>query len=132
MKYVILITLVGLSLPALANTSSDNVFQWFIGVADRIDNFFEYAPSFIERMYSYIIRYSIKLKLAMMVESMQFAYGVAKELLNDLSVYQFIDAAFASLDPDIKNTIAAYGIGSAAMRVIEAMTTRFVMDFMGV
>lgn len=131
MKYLAL-ALLAVSVPALANTSNDNLFQWFIDVAGRIDNFFEYAPSFIERMYSYIIRYAIKLKLVMMVESMQFAYGIAKELLNDLSVYQFIDTAFANLDPDIRNAAAAYGVGSALMRIIEAMTTRFVMDFMGV
>ncbi|WP_299013268.1 DUF2523 family protein [uncultured Photobacterium sp.] len=130
MRYLPLL-LMAVAVPALANTT-DSTFQWFIDVADHIDRFFEYTPSFIERMYAYVLKYSIKMKLVMMLESMKFAHGVASELLNDLSVYQFIDSAFSSLDPDVRNAAAAYGVGSAFMRVIEAMTTRFVMDFMGV
>lgn len=130
----ILLLLVGLAaLPVLASEqASSGVFQFFIDVAARVDDFFQYTPNFIERLYAYYIKFAIKLKLVAQLETMKFAFTVAQELLADLSIYQFIDTAFASLDSDIRGAIGAYGVGTAIMRIVEAMTTRFVLDFMGV
>ena len=131
MKYFIIILGV-IAFPVLANEqSSSSMFQFFIDIAARVDDFFKYTPGFIERLYSYYLKFAIKLKLTIQLETMKFAFTVAQELLNDLSVYQFIDSAFASLDSDIRGAIGAYGVGTAIMRIVEAMSTRFVLDFMG-
>ncbi|MDV5168811.1 DUF2523 family protein [Photobacterium rosenbergii] len=132
MKWILIALISLVTLPVFANEqTSSSMFQFFIDIAARVDDFFKYTPNFIERIYAYYIKYAIKLKLVMQLETMKFAYTVAQELLTDLSVYQFIDAAFSSLDPDIRGAIGAYGVGAGIMRIIEAMTTRFVLDFMG-
>ena len=82
-------------------------------------------------MFAYIIEYSIVIKLKMQLMGLEFAYGVALSMIDNLGVNQILNEALNTLDPDQRQIIGAYGIGVGIMRIIEAMTTRFVLNFLG-
>ena len=117
---------------AFATTAEENsVISWFSENFQNITDVFEFTPTLIQQMFAYIIEYSIVIKLKMQLMGLEFAYGVALSMIDNLGVNQILNEALNTLDPDQRQIIGAYGIGVGIMRIIEAMTTRFVLNFLG-
>lgn len=134
MKYVFLFLVGLLSFSALAATPEEEngLIGFVFNSLDYMNEFFHHAPSVMERLFAYIIEYSVMISLKMKLESLQFSYGVATAVLQNLSFNSLINDAFSQLPQSQREIIGAYGIGAGIVRIIEAAMTRFVMDFMGV
>lgn len=109
----------------------NSIIGYFVDVGEYVGDFFSYAPTFIEQMFAYIIEYCVIIKLKLQLESIQFAYGVALSLMQNLSLDSLLNDAFSGLSSQQKGLMNQYGIFVGLTRIVEAMVTRFVLDFMG-
>lgn len=110
----------------------NNILGYFVDVGNYVGDFFSYAPTFFQQMFAYIIEYSVILKLKIQLSSIEFAYGVALSLMQNLSIDSLLNDAFSQLSPEQKGMMNQFGVFVGLTRIVEAMVTRFVLDFMGV
>ncbi len=117
---------------AFATTAEENtVISWFAENFQNITDAFAYTPTLIQQIFAYVIEYAVVIKLQMQIMGLEFAYGIAISMIDNLGINQLLNEALGTLDPDQRQVIGAYGIGVGIMRVIEALTTRFVLNFLG-
>ena len=69
----------------------------------------------------------IKFKIMMLV----FAWDVAQQIMAELNLSSYINAAFASLDSDLFGFICFFHIPEFVNIVVSALVTRYVLNFMG-
>ena len=98
---------------------------------DDVYNAITGLPSFFEKAFAYVIEYSIYIKYYFWLQSVDFAFGVAQSLISNLGLMDAINAAFANLLPSQRNILETYGAREGLTMIINAMMTRFVLNFMG-
>lgn len=64
------------------------------------------------------------------IEAIQFAWGIAKGILNDLSISQRITDALTALPQDFRNVMNFLRVPEAITNLLTAYVTRFVLRFM--
>lgn len=141
MKIKSVILLCILFLPAFAYAADDSgswydfildFFNWIGGViADFVSTFLEGISATIHRALAYFIEWAVIVKLYLYLGSLEMAYGIAGEIANDLNLFGYLTEAIALLPPDVKYAMNFWGLPNALNIIIQALLTRFVMDFMG-
>lgn len=138
MKLKLFLCLFLFSMPALAADDSHwysfilEFFDWIKDIiADFTATFFDGIAAFIHRAMAYFIIYSVKVKLFLFLQSLEFAYSIAQEISKTLNLFGYLSEALASLPPNIKYMMNLWGIPNCLNIVMNAYVTRFVMNFMG-
>ena len=103
----------------------------YASALDDVYNAIIDLPSFFERAFAYVIEYSVYLKFYFMLQSVEFAFGVAQSLISNLGLMDAINATFAGLSVEHRNILETYGAREGLTMIINAMMTRFVLNFMG-
>lgn len=84
----------------------------------------------VTQAFSWIIQkvtvYQIKAKLA----AVQFAWGVAKDILSDLQVTQGITETLSLLPQQVRDGINFFRVPECITNVLTAYTTRYVLRFL--
>lgn len=88
-------------------------------------------PDFIEKVFAYLIEFTIYLKFYFYLQSVEFAYGVAQQLSANMGVFELINSALAGLAPEQAAVLETFGFREGFTIIINALTTRFVLNFMG-
>ncbi|WP_019867558.1 DUF2523 family protein [Methylovulum miyakonense] len=70
----------------------------------------------------------IKFKLAMI----SFAWDVAQEIISQLNLSSYVNAAFGALDDDLLGFICFFRVPEFCNTIMSAYITRYVMTFIGV
>ncbi|MCW8345978.1 DUF2523 domain-containing protein [Vibrio sp. ZSDZ65] len=133
MKIALVLMVLTYSTFSLAATPEEEngMLTYVFDTFDYVSEFFHHAPTMLESFFAYVIEYCVMISLKLKLEALEFSYGVAVSMLQNLSFDSLLNDAFSGLSAEHRNIIGAYGIGAGITRIVEAMTTRFVMDFMG-
>ncbi|EPB3090807.1 DUF2523 family protein [Vibrio vulnificus] len=107
------------------------VIQWAVDSFNDIFEVVEHTPNFIERMFAYLIEFSIYLKWYFNLEMLKFAYGVSQALISNIGLDSLIGNAVERLSPEYQNILQAFGMLRAISLICEAAVLRFVLNFMG-
>lgn len=121
-----------LLIPAVALGQESGFGAFFTGANKFFDDmalfFLEDTPSMIQRFFAYIIEWAVYLKFYLQLEAVQFAWGVAKLILEDLAFGTQLQSMLAPLPQDVKATMASLRIMDALEILITAHVTRYVME----
>ncbi|HFQ4956320.1 TPA: DUF2523 family protein [Vibrio vulnificus] len=107
------------------------VIQWAVDSFNDIFEVVEHTPNFIERMFAYLIEFSIYIKWYFNLEMLKFAYGVSQALISNIGLDSLISNAVDRLSPEYQNILQAFGMLRAISLICEAAVLRFVLNFMG-
>lgn len=133
MRYLAIL-LVLVSFGSLAETvpnQNQEAFDWFVIFFNDIYEVVEGTPSFIERSFAYFIEFAVYLKFLFMLETLDFAYGVAQSLIINIGLDSLISDAVSRLPAEYRGTFQAMGLLKSITMLCEAWMVRFVMNFMG-
>ncbi|WP_281556537.1 DUF2523 family protein [Thalassomonas sp. RHCl1] len=132
MKKLFLFSL--LLLPALvyANTQT---YQDAAGtsqmLADSIGDFWTYlftdTPNMLHRFAAWLLEYWVQLKLYVYLELMKFSWGVAKVIIEDLSIMSQITAQMSLLPIDVRQAFVDMRLFDGINLILNAYVTKFVM-----
>lgn len=89
--------------------------------------FFDDVPSMMERFFAWAIIWLVKAKIYLQLESMKFAWGVAKVIIADLNIMSQITAQMGALPPDVRQALVDMRLFDAINLVLQAYVTKFVM-----
>lgn len=121
-----------LMLPAMAYAQESGLGAFFSGAnqffSDISDFFMHDTPSMIQRAFAYLLEWGAYLKFYVQYESMKFAWGVAKLILEDLAFGTQLQQLLTPLPQDVKATLASFRVMDAIEILITAHVTRYVMD----
>jgi beta-mannanase len=106
---------------------------------NKIIEFFDYIVTFITSgIYDLIVKwfaqFIISAQISMVkfkIFSLVFAWDVAKEIINQLSVSSYLQQAYNSLDSRIISLLNFFKIPDAINIILSARITKFVLKFMG-
>lgn len=114
------------------NLNSYNaLIDWAADVFNGIGAFIEHSPNFIERIFAYLIEFAVYVKFYLMLQTMEFAYGIAQALISNLGIDSLVSDAVSSLPAEQRGIFQAFGALRAITILLEAAVTRFVLNFMG-
>lgn len=132
-RYIVFFAALTASSLALAVTPEEenSIIKYTFDTFDFIQEMFFHAPTTLEYMFAYVIEYVILISLKLEFKALEFSHGIAVAMLDNLSFDALLNSAFSNLPTEQKAMVGAYGIGAGMTRIVEAMTTRFVMDFIG-
>lgn len=108
------------------------VFAADVSFLDDVYNTIVGIPTFIERSFAYFIEWFVYAKFYFFMESVDFAYGVAQELAGNLGLFQLIDSALGQLSIEQRAIFETFGFREGFSLIVNALMTRFVLNFMGI
>lgn len=85
------------------------------------------TPAAIHRFFSWVLTWFVYAWIHIKIETVQFAWLVAKAILEDLSITTIMQSWLNQLEPDLQYVLNVTRILYAFMLVIEALIARFVM-----
>lgn len=86
------------------------------------------TPSAIQRFFAWVIIWGVKFWIVTQIEIIQFSWGVAKVILEDLALGTNLNAVLSSLPPDLKAFCVQARVLDAVEVLFTAHVTRFVMN----
>ena len=130
-RYVTFI-LVMLPFLAFANTTTyEDAAGTSQMLADNITGFWTYLfddmPSALERFWAWLLQYWVQMKLYAQLELMKFSWGVAKAMIENLSIMSQITAQISVLPIDARQALIDMRLFDAINLLIQAWMTKFVM-----
>lgn len=130
MRIIISLTLFFISFAALSETyqGEGGAFQM---ISDNFKTFkdlvFLDVPSLLQRWVAYLIELSVKIKLYIEIKAVEFAWGVAKQLLLNIGIMSEITAQVGALNQDLKQALVHMRLFDGLNIVLTAHMTRYVL-----
>ncbi|MFY8351490.1 DUF2523 family protein [Pseudoalteromonas sp. SSM20] len=85
------------------------------------------VPNFIDRFWSYITVWAVKFYFEMKLESIKFAWFIAKEILESFQVGSQIASAANALPNDVKAALVDCRFFDGLNIYLNALVTRFIL-----
>ena len=106
--------------------------EYLTDFMDSILNWLEEGQfSFFEDLVAYIMVQLTIGKVTFMLWSIQFSWGVAQSVLDQLSIGSQIEAIWAATDSVVLSWLSFFKIPQALNMIMTAGTTKFVMRMVG-
>lgn len=93
------------------------------------DYFFDDVPSMFQRLTGWAIVWLVKAKLFFQLELMQYSWGVAKVIIQDLNIMSQITSQISLLPQDVRQALIDMRLFDGMNLLFNAYMTRFVMNF---
>ncbi|MDN3377957.1 MULTISPECIES: DUF2523 family protein [unclassified Pseudoalteromonas] len=87
------------------------------------------VPSFLERAAIYATEKAVMFAIELKIESIKFAWKVAKAVLENFQVSSKVVSAANSLPQDVKAALVDMRFFDGVAIIIQALATKFVMRF---
>jgi hypothetical protein len=100
----------------------DEIYKW---LNSGVYTFFTEATA-------YLIKSAILGYIQFLNWMVPFAWGVAKELIQDFGISSLIESAWSKLPNDIRSICLFMGVDDSLNIVLNAAVTRFVLQFLRV
>lgn len=117
---------------ANAASSGTGLFDFFSVASGFFDDIYTAvtvdAPSAFQRFLASVIEWATIIWLKMQIESIQFAWGVAKVILEDLQFGSSLNSVLSALPNDVKAFLAIIRFPDCIEILAGAHVTRFVMS----
>jgi hypothetical protein len=91
--------------------------------------FFDDVPSMFQRLTAWAVIWLVKAKLYLQLELMQYSWGVAKVIIQDLNIMSQITAQMALLPQDVRQACVDMRFFDGVNLLFNAYITKFVMNF---
>jgi len=126
MKYLILLLI---PLPVFAGTGLGDFFGFFTGWAEDIYlTVTNDVPSMLERLAAYVIYLVAYIKVELMINSITFAWGIAKVMLDDVGFASLLQSLINQLPGDLRSVLTLINFDKAVEWIMTAHVTRFVLN----
>lgn len=133
-KKLVLFTVVFASFSASASTNDWSFGSFFSTAFDFFDAVIEFIttgiPSFIDRLFAYLIEFVMLMKVMILMSSIETAFNVAQLILSDFGIVQLVEKFAMSMPADIRNAAVDMKIFQGLNLIIEAYMARFVLSMM--
>lgn len=106
------------------NTIVDGVV-WFI------DYLYVGIYEFIEEVMQELVAWLVIAKLQTMLFLMEFSWGVAKQIMINLNIGDYIQQGFSGLDPVLMGYLNFFRIPESLNLIVQAIATRVTLKVMG-
>ena len=134
-KFIFLILLF---IPSIAFADEVKTYEGLAGLASAIGVFFtdiwEFfnsdLPTFIERAMQWILKEATLFMINAQIESMEFAWSVAKSVMESFQISSKITAASSALPPDVQAAVVDMRLFDAVNIIIQAYISRYVLRFL--
>lgn len=127
MKYLIFILFFAFIPSAFAADGLAGFAQDIVDYGEYIKFFItDGIPSFFERVAAWAVQFYVYLKFTIYLESIKFSWGVAKVILQDLSITQHLESMFNYLPSSLRAFAFDCRIVDAINVVLNAYVTRIV------
>ncbi|WP_417356610.1 MULTISPECIES: DUF2523 family protein [Gammaproteobacteria] len=103
----------------------EEVYGYLQSFWDAINND---VPSFFQRMVAYAIETLMYIKFYLMWLSLDFAWGVAKAILDDFQISELLLSLFNQLPDDLRQFLIDIKLFDAIGMMLNAHVTRFVLS----
>jgi hypothetical protein len=87
--------------------------------------------AFFEELLQEAVAWMVIAKLEFMLWSMKFSWGVAKEIIFNLGIGDYISNGFGRLDPMLMGYVNFFKIPEAVNMLVQAYITRLTLRVMG-
>ncbi len=105
-----------------AQTVVDFGSDFWLAITDGV-------PSMLERLAAWAFEAAIYLQFVLYLESIKFAWAVAKLVLQDLSISSTLSSFFGALPPTVRAILVDIRFPDAVNVILNAFVTRAVMRF---
>jgi hypothetical protein len=87
--------------------------------------------SFVEEVLQELVAWLVIAKLQGMLVVMEFSWGVAKQLMVNLNIGEYIDQGFSNLDPVLMGYLNFFRVPESLNLIVQAIGTRVTLKVMG-
>lgn len=101
------------------------------GVTWFIDYLYVGIYQFVEEILQQLVAWLVIAKLQGMLFMMEFSWGVAKQIMINLNVGEYIQHGFSNLDPVLMGYLNFFRVPESLNLIIQAIGTRVTLSVMG-
>lgn len=103
----------------------------FDGVTFFVDFLYVGIYEFIEEVMQELVSWLVIAKLQTMLFLMEFSWGVAKQILINLNIGDYIQQGFNDLDPVLMGYLNFFRVPESLNLIVQAIATRVTLKVMG-
>ncbi len=104
------------------------IFEFFQFISDWLT--VDIYP-FLEEVFAQLITWVLVWKIKAQIFFVSFSWGVAKNILINIGLSGVISSAWASLDSQLVGYLTFLRLPECINLLLQAIVTRFVLNFMG-
>jgi hypothetical protein len=101
------------------------------GITWIIDFIYVGIYEFIEEIMQELVAWLVIAKLQTMLFLMEFSWGVAKQIMINLNIGDYIQQGFSGLDPVLMGYLNFFRIPESINLIVQAIATRVTLKVMG-
>lgn len=105
------------------------MFDLFTLVSEILEWLLNRPVELIEQTFAYITSILVYWQLKMLISSIDFAWGVARDILDNMGVSTLLAQMYASFNPMALGILNYFRIPEFIDTIMGAYATRFVLDF---
>lgn len=101
------------------------------GIIWIIDFLYVGIYSFIVEMLQELTAWLVIAKLKAMLFTMEFSWGVARQIMVNLNIGDYIQQGFSNLDPVLMGYLNFFRVPESINLIVQAIATRLTLAVMG-
>ncbi|WP_062058607.1 DUF2523 family protein [Cellvibrio sp. OA-2007] len=101
------------------------------GITWIIDFIYVGIYEFIQEVMQELVAWLVIAKLQTMLFLMEFSWGVAKQILINLNIGDYIQQGFSDLDPVLMGYLNFFRVPESLNLIVQAIATRVTLKVMG-
>lgn len=101
------------------------------GITWIIDFIYVGIYDFIQEVMQELVAWLVIAKLQTMLFLMEFSWGVAKQIMVNLNIGDYIQEGFSGLDPVLMGYLNFFRIPESLNLIVQAIATRVTLKVMG-
>lgn len=101
------------------------------GITWFIDYLYVGIYQFVEEIFQQLVAWLVIAKLQTMLFLMEFSWGVAKQIMINLNVGEYIQQGFSNLDPVLMGYLNFLRVPEGLNLIVQAIGTRVTLKVMG-
>jgi len=101
------------------------------GITWIIDFIYVGIYKFIEEIMQELVAWLVIAKLQSMLFLMEFSWGVAKQIMVNLNIGDYIQMGFNGLDPVLMGYLNFFRVPESINLIVQAIATRVTLKVMG-
>lgn len=109
-----------------------DVVNAVVSVGQQLSDFFTVGIyGLLVEFTAYLIEWYMVGWFKAKLYALQFSYSVAQELISNLNLSDYLDAAWGALEPRTASALAFFRVPEACNMILSAAVTKFVFRFLG-
>jgi hypothetical protein len=101
------------------------------GISFMVEFIYVGIYDFIQEVMQEVVAWLVIAKLQSMLFLMEFSWGVAKQIMINLNIGDYIQAGFNGLDPVLMGYLNFFRVPESLNLIIQAIATRVTLKVMG-